>query len=163
MRSMDVVKLAAGMSPAGCFANLACVVQVVKAGIRIGLQRPREALQMFPGMLALAIRRVGEPNGGSGAVARRTIIAHVGPEPTRLRLPVAGRLHRHGRVVSVQLRGTENMTAHCINQRREQFAGGAHPPGERGAIEFDSLSGVNLSLAIERAVVRILRDLNMGE
>src|ERR1700728_2787695 len=119
MCSVDVVELAAGMSPAGRLANPASVIQMMEAGIGVGLQRAREVLQMFPGVFALTVRRVGEPNGGCGAGACRTVIAHVGPEPARLRLPVARREHRYRRVVGVQLRGTENMTAHRFNQRRE--------------------------------------------
>ena len=63
----------------------------------------------------------------------------------------------------MQLSGTENMTAHRIDERREQFAGGSDPSGQRGAIEFNSLPGVNLGLTIQRAVVRILRDQDMSE
>jgi hypothetical protein len=101
MRSVDVMELAAGMSPAGCFANPASVIQMVKTGIRVGLQRAGEILQVLARMFAPAIRRVGEPNGGCGVVTCRTVIAHIGPEPAGLRLPVAGCEHRHGRVVGV--------------------------------------------------------------
>ena len=163
MRSVDVVKLAPSMSPARCLVNPARVIQMMKTGVRVSLQRAREVLEMFPGMFALAIRRVGEPNGGCGVVACRAVIAHVSPEPARLRLPVARSEDRHGRVICVQLRGTENVTAYSINQRREQFAGGSNPPGQRGAIEFDSLPGVNLCLAIEGAAIGILRDQDMGK
>jgi putative transposase len=37
MRSMDVVELAAGMRPAGRLANPARVIQMMEAGIRVGL------------------------------------------------------------------------------------------------------------------------------
>lgn len=56
MGSVDVMKVAAGMRPASGLANPTSVIQVVKAGVRVSLQRTRERLQMFPGMFALAIR-----------------------------------------------------------------------------------------------------------
>jgi hypothetical protein len=56
MRSVNVMELAAGMRPAGRLANPARVIQVVKTGIRVGLQRAREVLQMLAGMFAPAIR-----------------------------------------------------------------------------------------------------------
>jgi hypothetical protein len=56
MRSVDVVKLAAGMRPAGRLANPARVIQMMEAGIRVGLQRAGEVLQMLAGMFTPAIR-----------------------------------------------------------------------------------------------------------
>jgi len=63
----------------------------------------------------------------------------------------------------VQLRCVENMTAHRIDQGSEQFAGDSDPSGQRGAIQFHTLPRVNLRLAVERAVVRILRNQHMRE
>src|ERR1039458_2065363 len=63
---MDVVELAPCVGPACHFIDGAVAVKMMKAGIRIGLQRALEVLQMQPRMLALAIFRVCEPDGGSG-------------------------------------------------------------------------------------------------
>ena len=38
-----------------------------------------------------------------------------------------------------------------------------HPIGERGALEFDTFSGVDLGLAIQRKVVGILGNENMRQ
>ena len=62
---MDVVELAPGMCPAGCLIYMVLPVQMMKAGIGIGLQGSGEVLQMLARMFALAIRRVGEPDRGS--------------------------------------------------------------------------------------------------
>jgi hypothetical protein len=101
---VDVVELPPCVSPTCCLANPASVIQMVKTGIRVGLQRAREIPQVLAGMLTLAIRREDEPYAGRSVLAYRSIIAHVGPEPARLRLPIAGLEHRHRRVLGVQIR-----------------------------------------------------------
>src|SRR5258707_15514944 len=53
------------------------------------------------------------------------------------------------------------MLAQCLDQWCEQLAGGSHPTCHRGAIKIDALASVNLCLAIQRAVIGILRDEHM--
>jgi hypothetical protein len=53
------------------------------------------------------------------------------------------------------------LLAQCIDQWCEQLAGRSHPTCHRGAIKIDALASVNLCLAIQRAVIGILRDEHM--
>jgi len=106
---MDVVELAPRMCPACDFIDGAVAVEMMKSGIGIGLQRALEVLQVLPGMLALAIFRVGEPDGGRGVFAGRPVVAHIGPESARLRLAIARREHRDRSVVGVELGSSEHM------------------------------------------------------
>ena len=92
---------------------------MMKAGVGICLQCACEILQVLAGMFALAIRRVGEPYGGRGALTGRAIITHICPEPAGLRLAVAGSQYRDRRVIGMDLRRAENVTAHGIDPRRE--------------------------------------------
>src|ERR1700733_4294005 len=89
MDNMNLVELAPGMRPAGCLIDMV-TVQMMKAGIGISLQSAGEVFQMLTWMFPLAVRRVGEPNGGSRVVACRPVVAHVGPKPAGLGLAVAG-------------------------------------------------------------------------
>ena len=61
------------------FIDGAVAVEVMKTGIRIGLQRALEVLQMASRMIALAIFRVCEPDGGSSVFSCWPIVAHIGP------------------------------------------------------------------------------------
>jgi hypothetical protein len=112
--------------------------------VGICLQCACEILQVLAGMFALPIRRVGEPYGGRGALTGRAIIPHVRPQPASLRLAVARSEYRDRRVIGMDLRCTENVTAHGIDQRREQLARGTDPSSQRGAIQFNALPRINL-------------------
>jgi len=52
---MDVVELAPGVSPACDFVDRAVPVKMMKAGIRVGLQRTLELLQMSSRMFTLGL------------------------------------------------------------------------------------------------------------
>ena len=92
---------------------------------------PREVAQMLLRMLALAIRRVGEPHGRRRGIAGGTIIANVSPQPPGLRLAVAGSQHRNRRVVGMQLVAAEHVAAQRLDQRLHQAARCADPVGQR--------------------------------
>ena len=63
---MDVMELAPGMSPACYFVDGAVTVEMMKARVRVGLQRTLEVLQMSSRVFSLAIFRVSEPHSWSG-------------------------------------------------------------------------------------------------
>ena len=154
---MDLVELAPGMGPAGRLVYMVAV-QMMKSGIGIGLQGAGEVLQMLARMFTLAIFRVGEPDSGRGLFARRPVVAHISPETSGLGLAVAGREHRHRRIVGMQLAAGEHMLLNRIDQRGEQIAGCTNPAGQRRARDLHSLAGINLRLPEERQVVSVLRD-----
>ena len=56
-----------------------------------------------------------------------------------------------------------NMAADGLGQRREQRGGPPHPVGQGGAAQVERLAGVDLRLAVERQVIGVLGDQNMGE
>ena len=64
---------------------------------------------MLPRMFALAILGICEPHRRCGLIAGRPIIPHIGPQPGRLGLAVAGSQHRNGRVIGVYLRPCHDM------------------------------------------------------
>src|SRR5262245_27227636 len=93
------------MRPASGLLKSTIPVKLIETCVGIGLQRAAKLLQVLFGMLALAIRRVSEPHRGSGTVARRTIIANISPQSSRLRLALARSQYRHRRVIGVQFAG----------------------------------------------------------
>src|ERR1035438_3666385 len=83
---VNVVKLTPGMGPARHFINSAVFIEMMKAGVGVGLQGALEVLQMEPWMFAFAIRRVGEPHGWRCAFTGGSFIAHIGPQAASLGL-----------------------------------------------------------------------------
>ena len=101
MNCIDVVKLAPCMRPAGNFVDRAAFIEMMKAGIRIGLQSALEVFEMLARMFALAIGRVREPDGRRSVFTGGPFVAHIGPQAACLGLAVAGSKHRNGRVIGV--------------------------------------------------------------
>ena len=66
------------MRPAGCFLDL-LAVELIEAGIGIGLQHANEACKVGSRSLTLAIGAVAEENCRGLGTARRPIITHVRP------------------------------------------------------------------------------------
>src|SRR5665213_660993 len=79
LRFHQVVELAADVGHAGSFEDGTVFVELVEAGIGIGLQNALVVLQVPLRMLSLAIGRVGEPCGGSVLRSGRPIVANVSP------------------------------------------------------------------------------------
>ncbi len=108
---MDLVELAPGMGPAGDLVDRSSFVEMVEAGVSVGLERTLVEPEMLAWPLALAVGRVGEPDRRRGGIARRAVVANIGPEPSSLRLAVAGCEHRDRRVVGVQLGCAQHVIA----------------------------------------------------
>src|SRR5271156_3137948 len=108
---MNVIELAPCMSPACGFDDPAAFVEMMKSSIGIGLQNSGKGVQMLLRMFSLAILCVGEPNGWRHIAARRSIVAHIGPEPRGFGLACAWSQHRNGRVITVYLRSREHVLA----------------------------------------------------
>ena len=138
---MDLVELAPGMGPAGDLVDRSSFVEMMEAGVGVGLESALIELDVLAWPLTLAVGRVGEPDGGRGGIAGGAVVANVGPEPASLRLAVAWREHRNRRVVGVQLGGRQHVVAYGGDQRSQQLAGRADPAGQRGTIQVGRLRG----------------------
>lgn len=127
---IDIVKLAAGVSPAGGFLNGARGIQLSKNGVAVSLQDPAETLEMSAGMLPFAIRRIGKPYRGRCRVTRRSIIAHVRPQASRFGLAVAWREHANRRVVGMDFMTAHDIVPEGVDQWLQQLAALADPVGQ---------------------------------
>ncbi len=63
----------------------------------------------------------------------------------------------------MQLRCAHDVLAQCFVQRFQEPTRRAHPIGKSGALQFHTFSRVDLRLTIQRQVVCILRNENMGQ
>src|SRR5580765_6189000 len=127
VQRMDVMKLAPCMRPARCFVDV-LAIEVMEAGISIGLKSAMKCLQVLPRMFALAIFGVGKPDRWSRGVTGRAVVAHIGPQPSCLRLTCAWRQHGNRLIVSVQLPAPPATPLERIDQSGEQFAAAPTQP-----------------------------------
>jgi hypothetical protein len=121
MDSVDLVELAPRMRPTCDFVNI-FAVEVMEAGIGVGLKSTVVSLQVLARMFSLAIGRVGKPYCGWRRLARCAIITHIGPETCCPGLATARREHSNRSVIGMQLAAGKNMLLQCIDERREQIA-----------------------------------------
>ena len=114
-------------------------------------------------MFSLAVRSVGEPKCWRRVLACRAILADVGPQAGRSGLAHAWSQHRHRRIVGVDLFVRQHVAANLVHQGSEQMAGRAHPVGQCGAVQIDTVAGEDLRLAIQGKVVGVLGEPDMGQ
>ena len=133
------------------------IVQRLEPGIAVGLEQAGEAGQVRGRMLAATVGAVEVGSGGSRLARERAVVAHVDPQAPGLGSSKSRRQHRHGGVVAVDLLGGEDVLADRRRDRIEQPGRLANPVGQRRAVEFDAVAGVDLGLTIEREVIAVLR------
>ena len=114
-------------------------------------------------MSPLSIRRVSEPDRRCRFTARRTIVANVSPQASRLRLAVAWRQHRYRHIIAVQFLRAQHILLQRIHQRPQRPARSAHPIGQRRAVQINALPLIDLRLTVQRQMIGILRYQNMRQ
>ena len=100
---VDVEDLAPKMRPAGDLSDAVGVVELVIAGIAIGLEIAGEAGQLALGMRAGAVGGELIPDQRWGHGPRAPIIDRIGPEPAGCRLAATRIEHGDRRIVGVDL------------------------------------------------------------
>ncbi|SAL88879.1 hypothetical protein AWB74_08783 [Caballeronia arvi] len=115
------------------------------------------------GMDAFAVRRVREPDSSGFARTRASIIAHVDPQPTGSGFLVAGRKHRDRRVVRVELRSRHRVATQRFSQQPAEFFALSYPARHGGPIETYAVARRDLGLPIQRRMVRIFRNDDLGQ
>src|SRR5262245_5955664 len=92
-----------------------CFIEPVEARIGIRLENPRVAVQMTLRVIAGPIARIEKHRCRRIPPPERAIIANIGPQPTRHRLPLGQ--HRHRGVVAMDAAAGENVSADKIVDR----------------------------------------------
>lgn len=157
------------MCPAGRFddpgwrARCLHAVEVVEAGIAVGMENAAELREVLPRVLALPIRAVEVAGRRWRRVAPGPAIADVSPEPSCLRLSPSRVEHGHRRVITMEAARREDMGPQRLDQRVHQCGRASHPVGHGGAGDLHALARVDLRLPVERKVVAVLRHQHMGD
>jgi hypothetical protein len=151
------------MAPAKGQFDLAGFGERAIAGIAIDLQHASEALEMGCRTLGLAVRRVDIGDRRRRRSAPRSVVTRVGPELAGLGPPSAGIEHRGRRLVGEQLGRSAQLVEQPGVQWSQPPRTPADPVGERRAVEIDSLAGIDLGLPVERKMIGVLGDDDVGE
>jgi hypothetical protein len=139
------------------------IVQPLEAGVAVSLKEAGEARQVRGWVLGTAIGAVEIGCGRSGGAAKQPVVAHIDPQPSGRGPPESRRQHRHRGVVAVDLLGGEHMLADLRHHRIEQPGRLAHPVTQSRAVEFKSLAGIDLALAVQRKMIAELRHQQMRQ
>src|SRR4051812_21964045 len=145
-----------------------CVVcraadQAAKPGVTVDLEQTAEAFQMGCRMLALTIFTVSVGSGGGCRSRPRTGVYSVAPQPSCLGSAAAGIQPWQGGVVGNHLGRGQNRAQNQLIQRLQPPAGASDPVAQSGTIQLDTLAGEDLRLAIQRQVVGLFVDQNVGQ
>ena len=93
----------------------------------------------------------------------RPLVAEIGPESAGTGPAEARREDRHRRVVGMQHGARQDMPGQGIEQRPQQRRRLADPVGQGRALQVDARAGVDPALPIQRQVVGVFGDQNVGE
>ena len=163
LRAVDVDELAPDMGHAGDLADRSGPIEILEPGIAVGVHPAAEASEVILGVLTFPISREPIPGGGRGRAIPGAFVAGIGPEPCRLGLSRAGGEHADRRVVGEDRLGRQDMTPDGIGEGFQQGGGLADPVGQCRAIQIEAFAVEDLALAVERQVVGILADQDMGQ
>ena len=106
---------------------------------------------MLPRMLALAVAGVIEHRRRRGRSPEGPVIADI--DPTSANVSLARGQHRHGRVVTMQALGRQNVSFEQPAQRRQRRANRSHGVGHRREADRNTLARTTLGLAVERLML----------
>lgn len=101
-------------------------------------------------------RRRGGPGPGPVVAGIGPELAGPGPSASRIE-------HRRGGLVGEQLAGGAQMHEQALVQWPEPPRRPSNPIAQGRAVELDALSGPDLCLAVERQVIGVLADHDLGD
>lgn len=147
---MQFVELPPGIRPARRSGNASRFGDRLVAAVGIGLQRAIERFEVLLRVDALAVRRIGKPDGRRRGVARRPVVMHIHPQASGFSVAVAWREYRHGRIVGMELRRRNDVSTQYVDERLQQSRIVTNPLRQQRAIQLDTFSRIDHRLPVER-------------
>src|SRR5207248_8723721 len=147
-RSCEFVEVAPHMRPAERKRDVPALGELGVAGIAIDLQDPLEAIEMGDRPFRLAVGCIDISNARRIGAAPWPIVRGIGPELPGLGAAAAGIEHRHRRLIGKQLEPLPEFDEKTVVQWTQMPGGMADPVRQRGPIQIDALTGVNLGLPV---------------
>ena len=106
-------------------------IELVEAGIGVGVQEARHGPEQRLGVLALAVGGIAVKGGRRLRGAPGSLVAHDDPQSSVLRASAAGVLNRDRRVVGMDGGAGAGVVADPFRHRLQQPGGAPDPVGER--------------------------------
>src|SRR3974390_1039086 len=160
---LDLEEATAHMRPTEGERDIAGFRQSLIGAVAVDLQQAFEAGKMSGWPFVLAVRRIDVSDAGRLGSAPRAIVAGVGPKLPDLGSSSTRIEHRRRRLVGEKPCRALQRFEQTLMHGAQLIGGAADPIGERRAIELDPLSRVNLRLSIERQMVGVFGDDDMGD
>ncbi len=126
------------------------LIEPIEPAIGVGLQNSAIVDEMAFGMRAAAIAREVIDRRRRVGAAEWPIVADTGPQAGLDSLAL--RQQRNRRVVAMDARAGKDMGADQVDQRLEHGGASTHVIGEGRERQFDALSGILVTLPVERLV-----------
>jgi pimeloyl-ACP methyl ester carboxylesterase len=162
-RLLHIIEFAPRMGPAGRELDIAAGFEPLESGIAVDLNDAFELRQMGDWALGAAIWTVKIDGCRWIRSAPGSVIAGIDPEPAGLGPAAAGIEHRDRGVVGEQFAGREDVLGELLLQRLQPPAGASDPVRQGRAIQLDTLAAEDLALSVERKVIAVFGDQDMGE
>jgi hypothetical protein len=151
------------MCPAEGELDLAGLGQGAVPGIAVNLQDAAESLEMLDRAFRLAVGGIDISNRRRGGPAPGPVVPGIGPELAGLGPAASWIKHRSAGLVGEQLGRASKLVEQQLFQRTQEPGGSPHPIGQSGAVECYALAGVDLRLAIEREMIGVFADDDVGD
>src|SRR3954470_16769548 len=156
---LAVMETVGRLTPSICDIN-SCVIGKVGSCTRSSVNRSQRAkrsstewLRMRGGTLCRAIGRVDVGHPGRIGPTPGSIVPRIGPELARLGAAAARIEHGCGGLVRKQLGRGLQFVEQALVHRAQVEGGPPDPVSQGGAVEHQTLTGVDLGLAIQRKMV----------
>ena len=156
-------ELAPRIRPARRQLDITAIAEPFEAGIAVDLNDAFKLRQMGGRPFGPTIGTVEIDGCRWIGTAPGPVVAGIDPEPPSLGAAAAGIEHRDRSVVGEQLRRGEDMLGELGLQRLQPPAGAADPVRQGRAVDLDALAGEDLALPIERKMIAVFGDQDMGE
>ena len=117
--------------------------------ITVHLQDAAEAGEMRDGALGRAVGSVDVSHPRRIGPAPGPVIPCIGPKLPRLGAASSGIEHRRGGLIGKQLRRGFQLVEQALMHGTKQEGGAPNPVSQSGSVEADTLTGVDLRLAVQ--------------
>ena len=164
---VDVKEVSSPMRPAkrqvqGIFLP-ASIGQRVIAGVSVNLENALEATECLTCIFASTAWRINVDDARRIRAVPWPIVASDCPQIAGLCFATSRIEHGHCRFIAEQFGRSFQQLQHPRDDRLQRKGAAPHPIGQTGAIDLDALALQDLVLAIQRQMISIFADQDMGQ
>jgi hypothetical protein len=137
------------------------LIELAISSIGVSLEDPSIVDEMSLRMLAASIARVIEHSRRRILSPEGAVVTGIDPAPCDVRFALGQ--HRHSRIVAMQAMGGQRMGLQALEERIQSRAAGPNLIGQSRQAQLNPLTGVALSLPVQRLMLTKLLEEDHGE